>query len=193
MARLLLAVLFFVLICQFSAREPDNRIMDACLIIFIIAGVTDWLDGYLARRTNQVTTLGRVLDPFVDKVLICGAFVFFAGVDFVDASDRNITAVAPWMVVVIIARELLVTALRSLSESGGQSFGADIFGKIKTIIQMVTAGLIMLLVAHGRLDDPQSVTTILARVMLWITIAITLFSGLNYLYKARNLLFARGE
>ena len=167
--------------------------MDACLVIFIIACVTDWLDGYLARRNNQVTTLGRVLDPFVDKVLICGAFVFFAGAGFVDSSDQNMTAVAPWMVVVIIARELLVTALRSLSESEGHSFGADLFGKIKTIIQMITAGLIMFLVAHGRLGDPQSVTTILARVLLWMTIAITVFSGLNYVYKARNLLFARGD
>ncbi len=193
MTRLILAVLFFILICQFSIEKPNNRILDVCLIIFIIAGLTDWLDGYLARRTNQVTSLGRMFDPFVDKVLVCGAFVFFAGSDFVDDSGHNVTAVAPWMVVLIIARELLVTGLRGLSESKGQAFAADAFGKAKTVIQMITAGSIMLFVAHGDLSGTGSFLAITSRALLWITVAITAYSGLNYLYKARNVLFTRTD
>ena len=186
-ARLFLAILYFVLLGRFTIKDPNTSIMDLCLILFIIACLTDWLDGYLARRTNQVTALGRVLDPFVDKVLVCGAFVFFCGADFVDGAGRNVTAVAPWMVVVIIARELLVTGLRGLSESQGRPFGADAFGKAKTVIQMITTSCIMLHVAHGDRTNPESFTAVGADVLLWITIAITTFSGLNYLYKARKV------
>jgi len=193
MARLILAVLFFVLISQFKVRDPDAWILDVCLIIFIVACVTDWLDGYLARRTNQVTALGRVLDPFVDKVLVCGAFVFFAGAGFVDAAGHNVTAVAPWMVVVIVGRELLVTGLRGFSEAQGRPFAADVLGKIKTITQMVTASVIMLCVAHAPLGEPRSLLAGAGEVLLWLTIVITSCSGLNYLYKARNVLLDRHD
>ena len=192
-ARLLLAVLFFILICQFTVQDPNNVIMYICLATFVIACMTDWLDGYLARRTNQVTALGRVLDPFVDKVLVCGAFVFFAGADFVDATGHNITAVAPWMVVVIIARELLVTGLRGLSESQGRPFGADGLGKAKTVTQMITAGVIMLGVAQGDSGDARTFLAVTSRVLLWGTLAITSYSGLNYLYKARKVLLTREQ
>lgn len=149
MARLILAIVFFVLLGNFNVQHPNTKILDVCLMVFIIAGITDWLDGYLARKTNQVTSLGRILDPFVDKVLVCGAFIFFAGSDFVYQADHslashNVTAVAPWMVVVIVARELLVTVVRGFSESRGQIFGADVLGKVKTITQMITAGWVML-------------------------------------------------
>ena len=192
-ARLLLAVLFFVLMCRFTVQDPDNTIMYACLGIFIIACVTDWLDGYIARRTNQVTALGRVLDPFVDKVLVCGAFIFFAGGDFADTAGHNVTGVAPWMVVVIIARELLVTGLRGYSESQGRPFGADGLGKAKTVTQMVAASVIMLAVAQGDSGDARTFLAVTSRVLLWGTIAITSYSGLNYLYKARQVLLTREQ
>ncbi len=193
MARLILAVLFFVLISRFSIREPESWILDVCLIIFIVACVTDWLDGYLARRTNQVTALGRVLDPFVDKVLVCGAFVFFAGAGFVDSAGHNVTAVAPWMVVVIVGRELLVTGLRGFSEAQGKPFGADVLGKIKTITQMITASVIMLFAAHPPAGASQSILAGAGGVLLWLTVVITSCSGLNYLYKARNVLLHRHD
>ncbi len=185
--RLILAILFFVLLCQFDVRAPRTVLLDVCLAIFVIAGATDWLDGYLARKTNQVTSLGRILDPFVDKVLVAGAFIIFIGRTFVNAGGVNVTGVAPWMVVVIIARELLVTGLRGFSESMGQAFGADIFGKVKTWAQMITAGVIMLRVAHGQTGGAWLDLT--AAVLVWLTVVITSASGLNYLYKARKLLF----
>ncbi len=192
-ARLILAVLFFILISRFNVRDPNPRILDVCLIIFVVACLTDWLDGYLARRTNQVTALGRVLDPFVDKVLVCGAFVFFAGSGFVDSDGHNVTAVAPWMVVVIVGRELLVTGLRGFSEAQGRPFAADVFGKIKTITQMITASVIMLLVAHAPSGETRSLLVGGGEVLLWLTIAITSYSGLNYLYKARAVLLDRHD
>ncbi len=191
LARLILAVLFFILISRFNIRDPDPGILDICLTLFIVACLTDWLDGYLARRNNQVTALGRVLDPFVDKVLVCGAFVFFAGAGFVDSAGRNVTAVAPWMVVVIVGRELLVTGLRGFSEAQGRPFAADVFGKIKTITQMVTASVIMLCVAHAPPDETRSFFSGAGEVLLWLTIATTSYSGLNYLYKARAVLLDR--
>lgn len=191
LARLILAVLFFVLISRFNIRDPDPGILDICLTLFIVACLTDWLDGYLARRNNQVTALGRVLDPFVDKVLVCGAFVFFAGAGFVDSAGRNVTAVAPWMVVVIVGRELLVTGLRGFSEAQGRPFAADVFGKIKTITQMVTASVIMLCVAHAPPDETRSLFAGAGEVLLWLTIVTTSYSGLNYLYKARAVLLDR--
>lgn len=193
LARLILAVLFFILISRFNIREPDPAILDVCLTLFIVACLTDWLDGYLARRNNQVTALGRVLDPFVDKVLVCGAFVFFAGAGFVDSDGRNVTAVAPWMVVVIVGRELLVTGLRGFSEAQGRPFAADVFGKIKTITQMVTASVIMLCVAHAPPDETRSLFAGAGEVLLWLTIVTTSYSGLNYLYKARNVLLDRHD
>ncbi len=190
-ARLILAVLFFILISRFDVRNPDPGILDVCLTLFIVACLTDWLDGYLARRTNQVTALGRVLDPFVDKVLVCGAFVFFAGAGFVDSAGRNVTAVAPWMVVVIVGRELLVTGLRGFAEAQGRPFGADVLGKIKTITQMITASVIMLCVAHDPPGETRSLLAGASAVLLWLTIVITSCSGLNYLYKARKMLLDR--
>ncbi len=190
-ARLILAVLFFILISRFNIRDPDPGILDICLTLFVVACLTDWLDGYLARRNNQVTALGRVLDPFVDKVLVCGAFVFFAGADFVDSAGHNVTGVAPWMVVVIIGRELLVTGLRGFSEAQGRPFAADVFGKVKTITQMVTASVIMFCAAHPDAAATRSLLAGAGVVLLWLTIVTTSYSGLNYLYKARGVLLDR--
>lgn len=191
LARLIMAVLFVALLSQFDFRTTGTALIDVCFVIFVIAALTDWLDGYLARRTNQVTSLGRILDPFVDKVLACGAYVLYAGPNFMDhEAGRNVTLVAPWMVVVIIARELLVSSLRSFSESKGLAFGADLLGKIKTWMQMITAGGVMVLVAHGKPTEPYDRLTITIAILLGVTITITILSGLNYLHKARGILSA---
>jgi CDP-diacylglycerol--glycerol-3-phosphate 3-phosphatidyltransferase len=97
LARLALSIVLFVLL------EFEQYLIG--MIIFLIAAGTDWVDGYWARKYGQVTKLGRVLDPFVDKIIICGAFIFLATVD-----KSGITA---WMAVVVVGRELFVTALRS--------------------------------------------------------------------------------
>ena len=96
-ARLVLAIVVFVLL---QLHEPNFL---AAFVIFVLAAATDWVDGYWARRFGQVTQVGRVFDPFVDKIIICGAFILLA------AEPRS--GIAPWMAVLVVARELLVTGL----------------------------------------------------------------------------------
>ena len=190
-ARLVLAVAFLVVVNLYDAKRPDECrwMLDVCTVLFIVAGLSDILDGYLARSRNQVTSLGRILDPFVDKVLICGAFAFFAGPHFVDATGRNVTGVQMWMVVLLLGRELLVTGLRGFSEARGAQFGAGISGKTKMLVQSVTAVVILMSVARPGVIFGQAFNDVLRPVMVWLTVAATAFSLLSYLWRARGTLF----
>ena len=149
LGRLIMAVVFFALLSRYDQRVPSTTLLDVCFGIFVVAVLTDMLDGYLARRQNQVTSLGRILDPLVDKVLLCGAFACFSSDLFVDAAGENVTGVRPWMVVLIFGREFLVTGLRGFSESQGESYAATFSGKLKMISQSVTAGVVLVVVAHA--------------------------------------------
>jgi CDP-diacylglycerol--glycerol-3-phosphate 3-phosphatidyltransferase len=187
--RLLLAILFFVLLGQYSHGVSSASLLDGCAILFVVAASTDALDGYLARRRNQVTSLGRVLDPFVDKVLVCGAFVFFCGPGFVvyDSPHRpNVTDVQVWMVVLILGRELLVTGLRGFSESRGDPFAASLAGKAKMITQSVTVPVVLVFVAHshGALGRVLWIKT----GFVWLTVTVTTVSLLVYLVRAKHIL-----
>lgn len=184
--RLILAVLFFVLLSQYSQRAPDPFLLDAAAVLFIVAALTDFLDGYLARRWRQVTMLGRVLDPLVDKVLVCGAFILFAGPSFVGSTGHNVTEVSAWMVVVIVGRELLVTGLRGFNESIGQSFGASLYGKIKMWMQSVAAPTILFLIAHE--ETIGSSAAGLKRTLAWLTTIVTALSMVQYLVRSRHIL-----
>ncbi|MCA8961099.1 MAG: CDP-diacylglycerol--glycerol-3-phosphate 3-phosphatidyltransferase [Planctomycetes bacterium] len=128
-ARLVIAVLLFVLFSLQIHWEVGDRsvVLNLAAIVFSICVATDWLDGYLARRWGMVTTFGRIADPFVDKVVVCGSFVYLVKL------VPNI--VWPSVAVVIIAREFLVTGLRSYLESQGVPFGARWGGKIKMVVQ----------------------------------------------------------
>ena len=187
LARLLLAIVFFIVLSQYSQDEPRSWLLDVCLAMFIIAAATDWLDGYYARKKNQITALGRILDPFVDKVLVCGAFVILAGPSFCDSDRRNVTGLENWMVVVIFGRELLVTGLRGFSESHGVKFGAEIVGKAKMWVQSVTIVVLLLAVAHG--DAENSVTVFrVQQGFVWLTVLITAASLITYITKIKTLL-----
>ena len=187
-ARLLLSIVFMAVLAQYEVVDTRSCMLDWCAVIFVVAALTDWLDGYLARRSNQVTALGRVLDPFVDKILICGAFVFFAGPGFVGREGTNVTGVAPWMVILIVGRELLVSGLRGFSESQGESFGASMYGKAKMWVQSVTVVIVLLFVAH-----PQSLLlnpsiAWMPQVAVWLTVIVTVASMASYLFRARHVL-----
>src|ERR1700691_4575282 len=130
--RLILAAVFFGMLSYFqydvSGKHGDPKWLNIAFLVYCVAIVTDFLDGYLARRWKVEGAFGRVVDPFVDKVLVLGSFIFFAGKNFtipshnpadVPANVTTITGVVPWMVVVILARELLVTSLRGASEDSG--------------------------------------------------------------------------
>ena len=127
--RLLLSVVMFGFITQ------DCYLTS--FVLFVIAAGTDWLDGYYARKYGQVTTLGRILDPFADKVIVCGTFIFLV------ADPKHVESawgLRAWMVVVIVGRELLVTALRSFIEDRGSDFSAKMSGKLKMVLQCIAAG-----------------------------------------------------
>jgi CDP-diacylglycerol--glycerol-3-phosphate 3-phosphatidyltransferase len=157
-----------------------------CLAVFAVAAFTDWLDGYLARAHNLGTALGRVLDPLVDKVLLCGTYVSLLPL------GHKGGWLLPWMVTVVVARELIITGLRSYLESAGAAFGADWLGKIKMGLQCaaVFAVFVALLGPY-----PWPAVTVFfdwARDgLIWAMLAATILSGLQYLWRAAVLL--RGE
>jgi CDP-diacylglycerol---glycerol-3-phosphate 3-phosphatidyltransferase len=167
-ARFVLAIVLFVLI------EFDQWI--ACIIVFALAAITDWLDGYLARLQGLVSTLGRNLDPLVDKVLICGAFIFLL------AEPR--AGLAAWMVTVVVGRELIITGLRSFLENQGATFGADWLGKVKMVLQC--AVLFAIFIALELTSTPILVT--IRDILIYMMLAATALSGLQYLWRAASLL-----
>jgi len=171
LSRLFLAIVFFVFL--------THRHFNTALVIFFIAVATDWLDGYLARKWELSTDLGRLVDPFVDKVIICGTFIIFVSV----AEDL----LAPWMVITIVAREFLVSSIRGFSESKGVKFASNIWGKTKMFIQSWTICAMLLYYAHF-----ENVTwaEYLVTAFLWITIIVTIGSGMTYIYSAKKTLLA---
>lgn len=188
LSRIALSVVFFVLLSQYSCRSPVPWVLDLAIVIFVIAALTDFLDGYIARRDGLVTPLGRVLDPFADKVLVCGAFICMAGSGFVDADGRNVTEVSAWMVVVIVSRELLVTGLRGFNEAQGRAFGASIHGKVKMWMQSVCAPLVLLLVAHEGTWAAGGWASWTKVIAVWLTVVVTVLSAVQYVIRSKYIL-----
>ncbi len=186
LGRLVLAIVFVVLLSQYEQTEGHSITLDVAATIFIIAAATDILDGYVARKRGQVTALGRVLDPLVDKVLVCGAFILFVGPGFVNAEGHNVTEVRAWMVVLIVGRELLVTGLRGFNESLGVSFGASVYGKVKMWMQSIAAPAILFIVAHDQAWGDAAVPV--KQTLVWLTVIATALSLVAYLVRSRHIL-----
>jgi CDP-diacylglycerol--glycerol-3-phosphate 3-phosphatidyltransferase len=152
------------------------------LVLFVIASATDWFDGYYARKYGQITNLGRILDPFADKVIICGTFIFLAAIPDMLKVPLGLR---PWMVVVIVGRELLVTALRSFIEERGGDFSAQWSGKIKMVLQCLAAGVCIFYLTY---ENPSSNAPAwcwwLLVVSVWSTVIATVYSGVVYVRAA---------
>jgi CDP-diacylglycerol--glycerol-3-phosphate 3-phosphatidyltransferase len=174
LSRLVMGVIFFVLIAFKSW---------VAVPVLLLAGVTDLLDGWVARKWNQQTDFGRIADPCIDKILICCGFIFL-----VNHSDQ---LVASWMAAVIVGRELVVTALRSFEESKGVVFHATFWGKSKMTVQFAALAYLIFLVTWGRTD--QAVLRIVAQVLVWMTLVVTVASGVVYLIQAQRLVRRRGN
>lgn len=183
-ARLVLSVVLFVLLSfdQFAAG----------LAVFLLAAGTDWVDGYWARKYGQVTQLGRILDPFADKLIVCGTFAYLAAApQLVDGSPAS--GVAAWVAVLILARELIVTALRSFVETHGGDFSAKWVGKWKMVFQCAAAafgiGQMMWYDAASRTlpNLPDWVSWGLNGT-LWIAIVLTVWSGVGYAVAAWGMI-----
>jgi CDP-diacylglycerol--glycerol-3-phosphate 3-phosphatidyltransferase len=165
-ARFVLAIVVFVLI-------PLHAYL-AALIVFLIAASTDWIDGYYARKYGQVTKIGRMFDPFVDKFIICGAFIFLAA--------EPSSGIAAWMAVVVVGRELLVTALRSSIEQSGGDFSASFAGKLKMLFQCAAVVASLLALWYG--SDRPNWLPIALLVLAWVAVLSTIQSGLDYVFAA---------
>ncbi|MDP4624989.1 MAG: CDP-diacylglycerol--glycerol-3-phosphate 3-phosphatidyltransferase [Akkermansiaceae bacterium] len=161
------------------------------LILFVVAAASDFLDGYLARKLNLVTPLGKLLDPLADKILVCSAFVLM--------SAKGICPV--WITTLIIGREFLVTGLRQIAIEAGQVLAADNLGKWKTAFQLtyLIAGLIWLtlgtieglnpfLAFFQNLTRPRGDGAWLLPISLGLAVTLTVVSGWNYLWSSRYLL-----
>lgn len=174
LSRLPLAVVLFACI--------SYEAWPAGLAVFAAAVFTDWLDGWWARRFDQQSPVGRSLDPLTDKVLLAGALVYFIPVPE--------AGVAPWMATVVVARELLVTGLRGTVEAAGKKFGADWFGKLKTVLQSAAvAGVLVQQTLRGAHAD--AAVAALAPVqagLLYAMLAATVGSLVQYTVKAWRLL-----
>lgn len=153
------------------------------LIVFIIASITDWVDGWWARRYGPLTLVGRNLDPLADKILVCGAFIYLIPV--------TEAGILPWMVTVVVGRELAVTGIRGIVEATGKKFGADWFGKLKMGLQCAVI-IGVLLIEWGRAGgfDRAALDVLepVQLVLLYAMLAATIGSGVQYLVKAVRLL-----
>jgi CDP-diacylglycerol--glycerol-3-phosphate 3-phosphatidyltransferase len=203
-SRLILAAVFFSMLSfyQYKGRgdSPDRWLLHWAFLVYLVALFTDFLDGYLARKWKIESAFGRVVDPFVDKVLVLGSFIFFAGKNFIIPTEgatfvvKTISGVAPGMVVILLARELLVTSIRGQSEGSGQNFGAAFSGKLKMVFQSAT--ILAILVYVNYYDWIQNhistFATAFRDVCIWGTVAITLVSGLLYVQRAVAMYRAKG-
>jgi CDP-diacylglycerol--glycerol-3-phosphate 3-phosphatidyltransferase len=146
-------------------------------IIFLIAASTDWMDGYWARKYGQVTKFGRIFDPFVDKIIICGSFIALVG--------QPDSPVISWMATLVVGRELLVTSLRGMVEGSGKDFSAKWLGKWKMVLQCAAVVSTLLLLDTAPSPLWLDLTT---KLLVWGAIALTVYSGYEYTVVAAKML-----
>jgi CDP-diacylglycerol--glycerol-3-phosphate 3-phosphatidyltransferase len=176
-SRFVLALILFTLIAY--------KLWGWCLLVFLVAAFTDWLDGYLARRQNLMSTLGRILDPLVDKVLMCGVYICLLPIGVRQGW------LWPWMVTVVVAREMVITGLRSWMESHGARFGADWMGKLKMGLQCAAViAVFVAFLAPEMMPASKPLVDAVRDILIWAMAVVTLLSGLQYVWKAAVLLNA---
>ncbi|MBQ9372083.1 MAG: CDP-alcohol phosphatidyltransferase family protein [Thermoguttaceae bacterium] len=192
MARIALSVVLFALF--------PFKLYITCLVLFIIAALTDYADGWWARRYDQKTQFGRIMDPFADKALVCGTYIYLVAVPelhnlFSDCASSCCCAKIPlglatWMVVAILMRELFVTMLRSMVESSGGDFSAKWIGKWKTTLQCVNIPMAFLLLI---LDSKPCWLKVGFIATLYVVVYLTLYSGWIYIRAAMKMSRAAAE
>jgi CDP-diacylglycerol---glycerol-3-phosphate 3-phosphatidyltransferase len=176
---LLVPLLVVVLLTKFDGKEFVG------LGLFLLAALTDFLDGFLARRRKQITRLGMLLDPAADKILTSAAFISL--VEIAPRLPGSTTTIVPaWMVVVIVAREFAVSALRSFAAAEHVVIPAGLSGKIKTVVQVISIALIII---YNQLGEFRH----LAPWSLWVAVVVTAYSGIEYFLRFWRLVLRRQE
>jgi CDP-diacylglycerol--glycerol-3-phosphate 3-phosphatidyltransferase len=180
--RLVLALVLFILL-ETACREAEGGLLwYVAFVLYVVTVLTDGLDGYLARTRGQITAFGRIVDPLADKIVICGVLVLAS------VLPQTAPLVPPWIVLVVLAREFLVSGLRGFLEGRGTRFGARWEGKTKLVLQAVYCG--SLLFYPGSRWEWVEVT---AKILLWATLAITVYSAVAYLRSAARLIGSTAE
>jgi len=178
LSRLALAIVLFVLI------DIDGWWRTAT-VVFAVAATTDFLDGYIARKYGLVTVLGRILDPFVDKIIICGAFVFL--------QKHPASGVTAWITFIILAREMFITSLRTFLEQRGRDFSAKWSGKLKMVLQCIAVPACLLSLSPDFLGSIEAFLSrdgflTLRNICLAAAVFVTVYSGVEYTWRAAGLL-----
>ena len=191
-ARLGLAGVFFVMLLMYRHGDATNAWwLFAAGWVYGLAAATDAIDGHLARKWGVTSTFGRIVDPFCDKILILGTFVFFTSAVFLVPNPafpggvESLTGVGPVVVVILLGRELLVTTLRSIVEGAGGAMGAKWAGKVKMIFQSVAVPLVIFYVFlrgwHARGETVETLFRYLRDFAVWGTVVVTVWSAWDYL------------
>ena len=158
--------IFLVPIIVTLILTNTNFNMRLALCIFLLAALTDWLDGYIARKSKQITTLGKLLDPMADKLLICSALIALV----------EIARAPAWIVVTIVCREIAITGLRSVAASKGAVIAASKLGKYKTTSEILAVSFLIL-------NEPPLNKFFLGEILLWVAMALAIISGIEYVIK----------
>lgn len=159
---------FLVLFMLTGWGGAANRYL--CLAIFVVASITDWFDGYLARKNNLITNFGKFMDPLADKLLVCSAMICMISLGRLPA----------WFVIVIIAREFIISGFRLIAAENGVVIAANYWGKFKTVSQMIM--IILLIMNWGGVFD------ILEQFFIWLSLALTVISLVTYIIQNRQVL-----
>jgi CDP-diacylglycerol--glycerol-3-phosphate 3-phosphatidyltransferase len=161
------------------------------LAAFVLGAISDWLDGYLARKMGLVTSLGKLLDPLADKILVCSGFVYL--------SSEGLCPV--WVTALIICREFLVTGIRQIAVEEGEVIAADNLGKWKTTFQLIFIITALVYLTFESVDSTNSLVTglqyvshkdhLLFPLSLWPAVALTVVSGLSYFLKSKDMILGK--
>lgn len=173
--RLILAVPFIYLLQNSFEPGIGSWYRLAAFVIFILASLTDWLDGYIARKYNLITDLGKIMDPLADKILVISALVIFVKLDYIPS----------WMSIVVIAREFLISGIRTIAAAKGEVIPAGMLGKYKTTTQMIVIA-VMLLLGLGETIEEQHFFKMLYFYLTLIPVVLTIWSGWEYSVKAKH-------
>jgi CDP-diacylglycerol--glycerol-3-phosphate 3-phosphatidyltransferase len=173
-SRLVLTIVFLIMVLYSPHLAKKAVFLDVAFVLFVVAGLTDIVDGIAARRFNVTSKFGRMLDPLADKVLVCGAFICFAiiGEPKLFGFGPGTLAAIHWSVAgILILREVYVTVLRHIAEARGVNFAATISGKVKMCVQSFAIGMVIIKMAHVQTAEwGYWFTTIVFILMLMVTV-----------------------
>lgn len=171
----IIAVPFFILL-----YITEHYIIAA--VLFILAAITDMLDGKIARRMGLVSNFGKIMDPLADKILVYSAFCLFVGDGIVK----------PWMFIIILAREFAIAGMRTVAASSGKVIPADMSGKIKTVVQMISVPVTLIwlfLTPYPGVKELEGagIFGVLSKILIWASVILTVYSGADYIIKNKDV------